>query len=1163
MSNSTKKPLQIKDLTIGEMPGFPSGMKPFKNFSDGINIIAGPNASGKSTTAHAIQKLIWQNETSRIKLSGLAKMNGDAWTLRVNSGQKIVQRNGVTDEISGVPAAEEQNRYMLALHKLMTADGKDLAKQIIRESVGGYDPEKAAEHLGYSSRVSTTGISTFKEFKNAEQAVRSSQQAQKAVKAEEKKLADLYGKKDEAEVSGRKAAFYKTVVETKKAEGKYTGLKTKLESFPEVLDHAHGEELLRVEELEREISAAEESIETASETIKKSNERLDQLTIPESGVPGKVIDELEGRAGRLETAERELLSFETEIKALERKRSEQIKRIGDHADPERLRELDLKDVGDLDKFLEEAHRLASEKRLAEQEIADLEKEGGKNPEDPDTVRQGITQLSYWLKELSEQREFPKWIILAIAALAILSAALGYFMPLAGAAGLAIILMLAVYGWIQLGMEIDNQSENIRIDDFGNTGLTAPSAWNADEVSARLDELISDLREARWNEKVNGKLESARKRLDNLNSRIKTTEKRKEELNERLSVLPEMPFSDPESYSQLAWYVSAVQDWQEADTNLLALNDKLDETRGQVEQELTKIADLIKPYTNDTAGDAAEAQAIYKNLSRQEEIRDRATEDIDRQQAVIAKEQNLIKKKSKDLTSVYEKFKLDKDEKDRLRQLIEQLDAYKRVKKTYELAKSEFENHSRTLEEHSLFEEERHHISGLSLDQAEDLLKELQEETEKLEPLRKEIADIEAKVNNVKSGNSLEKALSERDKTVENLKTHYEDNLQKLTGRLLADTIKEEMREQNRPKVFKEANRLFNRITKGRYELRMDEKDEPLFLAFDTVENIGRSLDQLSSGTRIQLLMAVRLAFVETQETSIKLPILADELLANSDDVRAEAIIEALTEISRDGRQVFYFTAQGDEVAKWENYLNRKGMTDHKVFYLTGGRSEAADIPMETEQEPIRLTREITEPGLLNHSQYGEVLNFPVFDPLMDEPEQLHLWYLLDDPNILYKALSSGIDYWGALKSYMNEGGIIEGLEEHRVRKMKEKADLLERYLQLYRQGRPRPIGRRVLEESGAVSDSFIEAVSKKLQELNGNPASLLQSLKNSEVSGFRTNKIEELEAYLLEYGYLDDRDPLDKDTMTVALQAFISNLDLSREEAERFLEMFSGIEMEG
>lgn len=1157
MSNSPKKPLQIKDLSISRMPGFSDGMKPFKDFSEGINIIAGPNASGKSTTAHAIQKLIWQKNTGRIKLGGHAALNGDRWTLRVDSGQKMCQRNGVPDEISGVPAAEEQNRYMLALHMLMTADGKELAKQIIRESVGGYDPAKAAQDLGYDSKVSTTGIGVYKDVERAEKSVRESQEAQKAVKAEEQKLTDLYKQKEDAEASERKAAFYRSVIDAKRAEKKYSGLKTELENFPAELDLAHGEELKQAEELENEISSAEGSLNEVDDLISESQQELAQLTIPQSGIPMKIIDELEERAKRLEKAESELNSFETEKAGLEKKRSEALKRIGTGADADRLRKIDLRDIADVDKFLEEAHRLASEKWLLEQDVKNLEEERRHDTLDPEKVREGISQLSYWLKEATEKPEFPGWIIFTIGFLAIISAVSGYFMPVAGAVGLAAILILAVYGWLQLGKKGNDKTEQTRVKDFQNAGLNAPENWNPEKVSTRLDELVSDLHEARWDEKVSHSLKSLQERLDRKKSAIKEIESKRRDLEERLSVLPELPFDNPESYSQLAWYITAVQKWQEADSDLLTIVEKLKETKRQLKEELTRISELIKPYSETAPMDSAEAQAVWKKLKRQEEIRARATAEIDRQKSAIEKYQNLIDKKSEALTSIYKKFGLNTDEKNRLRQLMEQLDDYNRISKEYDLAKGEFERLIHTLEEHSLYEEEQSRLAELTIDQAETLQTKLVEESKELEPLRNRIAEIEAEVKTVKSGNSLEKALAERDQAVENLRDHYEENLQKITGRLLADTIKEEMREQNRPKVFKEASRLFNRITKGRYELRMDEKDEPEFIAFDTVENIGKNLDQLSSGTRIQLLMAVRLAFVETQETSIKLPILADELLANSDDVRAEAIIEALTEISRDGRQVFYFTAQSDEVAKWDTYLKKKGGVNHKVFYLSGEREEKEEV--QPQRMPIRLIRDIAEPGLLTHAQYADVLNVSKFDLLTDDPEQLHLWYLIEYPEMLHAALSAGIDYWGSLKSYLDAGGVIDGLSDQNIKRMKEKADLLERYLQLYRQGRPQPIDRNVLEESGAVSEKFIDAVYEKLKELNRNPAKLLEALRNSEVSGFRTNKMDDLENYLLEQGYLDTREPLDGAEILIRLQALLSNQKISREEAERFLEWLTDL----
>src|SRR5690606_37194719 len=103
---------------------------------------------------------------------------------------------------------------------------------------------------------------------------------------------------------------------------------------------------------------------------------------------------------------------------------------------------------------------------------------------------------------------------------------------------------------------------------------------------------------------------------------------------------------------------------------------------------------------------------------------------------------------------------------------------------------------------------------------------------------------------------------------------------------------------------------------GRYELRLDQQDEPEFTAFDEVDRLERRLEELSSGTRVQLLLAVRVAFVEQQEQGVMLPLLLDEVLGNSDDERARAIMAAAVELAREGRQVFYFTAQADEVVRW-------------------------------------------------------------------------------------------------------------------------------------------------------------------------------------------------------------------------------------------------------
>lgn len=1152
MNQSNKNPLRIKDLSVRKMPGFSSGMKPFKGFSDGINIIAGPNASGKSTTATAIQKLIWQSDTRNIHLIGQAEMNGEPWSLEVDSNKKVVQRQGVDDEIAGVPAAEEQNRYMLALHELLTADSKDLAQRIIRESVGGYDPGRAGEELGYNERISTTGTKQYKSYSEAEKTVRKSQESQKNIKKEEQRLGDLYREREEAELADRRRDFYDLAVEKMKAERAFKDFSMQIEEFPKVLEKANGEELKRVEEIESEIAEAGEVIRVAKSKITECRKRLDQLSIPDTGVAEHHLSELESRTVDIKDLEREIYRLEADRAALEKRRSEALRQIGKDVDPNAWQGLDLEDIGDLDHFLQEAHRVAGQKRILEKEIEDHEREEKPETLDRDLLNRGITSLTQWLKEVPESQKFPSWVMITIAVLAVVSAFAGYFAPLAGIAGMIVILFLSVYGLMQLKNSAGHSKSEIRVEDYRSTGLTPPEAWNPESVSERLDSLTEELREARWQERIKQKTENSRSRLKDLDGSFKQIVKKGEDLKERLSALPELPFDEPLSYTSLAVFIKHVQQWQKDHTEYLSVTEKLKKVKEQYREKMESFSERISDYTDEKVHDSAEVGAMYKTLKNQEEQRVRNEEEIRRQEKTISNQSSLTDRKQENLKEIYEKFEVQTGQKDQLRDLLNRLNDYRQTANDTRLAIQDFDRAKRKMEEHSLHGQEADQADELTLDQAEEIRQKLGAEAEKVNQIRNEIAEIEAKVNTVKSGKSLENALKNRDEALQELKGLYEDNLSSITGQLLVETLKEEMRDQNRPKVFKEANRLFNRITKGRYELRISEKEESEFRAYDTVDQIGRSLDELSSGTRIQLLLAVRLAFVETQETAVILPILADELLANSDDVRAEAIIEALTEISRDGRQVFYFTAQGDEVAKWEGYLSRNGEVDYKVFRLYGEKSGDHSNDFELDWEQSRLFNDVPEPGSLDHERYGERLNIPAFNPITDEPEQLHLWYLMDDPKLLYNALSSGIEYWGALKSFLAEGGLIEGLDEQENRKIEEKAELLDRFLKLYRQGRPKQIDRSVLEESGATR---VDEVADVLAKQGNNPKKLIDALNNGALKRYHGSVVDRMEEFFLEKGYLDTREPLSEDEIFIRLQAMISNQNISAGEAEKFIKM--------
>jgi len=69
-------------------------------------------------------------------------------------------------------------------------------------------------------------------------------------------------------------------------------------------------------------------------------------------------------------------------------------------------------------------------------------------------------------------------------------------------------------------------------------------------------------------------------------------------------------------------------------------------------------------------------------------------------------------------------------------------------------------------------------------------------------------------------------------------------------------------------------------------------------------------------------------------TGFQLPLLMDEILGKSNDARAQTIIESVIELCKDGRQIFYFTAQHDEVGKWITMLENR-----QIQYQTIDRAQ--------------------------------------------------------------------------------------------------------------------------------------------------------------------------------------------------------------------------------
>jgi len=131
---------------------------------------------------------------------------------------------------------------------------------------------------------------------------------------------------------------------------------------------------------------------------------------------------------------------------------------------------------------------------------------------------------------------------------------------------------------------------------------------------------------------------------------------------------------------------------------------------------------------------------------------------------------------------------------------------------------------------------------------------------------------------------------------------------KVASQILKREIELYRREHQDP-VLKIASRYFAELTFGGYgglKSDVDDNGQPLLVGI-TKDERSRTVDRMSSGTRDQLYLSLRLATLEWRlEKHQPMPFIADDLLINFDDARSEATIRALSELGAKN-QVILFT----------------------------------------------------------------------------------------------------------------------------------------------------------------------------------------------------------------------------------------------------------------
>lgn len=1156
-----KKHLIINSLHIDKMPGFPNGLPPFSQLSEHINIISGPNASGKTSTARMIKTALWpENGSSGLYLDCKMQVDKELWNVKIDSGKTISTRDGNPDSFSELPPSSSQNRYFLSLHELIKSEDKHLAEQIIKESSGGYDLSKAARKLNYNDGFFRSTISERKAYDAVKEEYQQLSQNQALLKQEEANLSVLKSKRDDAKKAKDFIGLYKIKSEHLHLLSQYETAKMKFEQFPDNMARLNDSDLVQLQTFESEEKEFQKNLQIAKTHVQAEKQRLSELNIPENGVPNALITEWEMRIENIKDLNQKIKDAEGKLENAEIALNESLKQLDPKVNSDKWKGLNLNQIEDVEKFIVEASQLSIEANSLNREIQNLTEEIERietsQQYNIQKIQLGIAILSDWLKAQNNTETVNKNKVRWLGITGIISAIASFFISLFFGIFGIIPLLVGIFAIIFIASrpsKTTSFNSDGFVSDFVRTGLNAPLSWTSEHVVEQLKILNEQLEKGLSAQEKHNELKRQKANREKLNPKLEELDKIGLELKEKLGAFPETPDGEAVNFASLGWFFVNAKKWQEAHQQFLEINTQLEKLNSLLDKEKSTIYLSLKDYNLSDHIDEVNLTARLKDIKAQEDIRKDANSNIRENERMISANQAQLDTLEKKQYAIYDRIGLEYGNIEMIKSLHKDLPDYQLAVKKVSETKLLLEEKEKALKNHSLFSELD---DDITYDQIDAKIQNYQEQANQYDELVNQIASIQEQIKQTGTKQALQKTLAEQDTAIENLKAKYEENLSAITGHLLVETLRKETRETQYPEVFKKAESHFVSITGGKYKLDVSNYDNMMtFRAFDVGNQEYLQLDQLSSGTRIQLLLSVRLAFIEQQERLVSLPLIVDELLANSDDIRARAIIEALIDISENGRQIFYFTAQDDELAKWKTHLSKIQLPAN--YIRLGKEAEKADLP-ETLFIPELQDLDLPSPDSMSHAEYGQAIGVQPFNPLNENASQLHLWYLINSPDLLYNCLRKNIRELGALRTYLQHGGSIPNAPNSFNDFIENSYKILEQYIKLYRFGRSIPINRQVLEEANAVSDTYIDRVSEVLKNVNGDPNQLLIELKNGAVSGFRSKKVDELEHNLKDKKYLSDDQALSEEEIRLRLQATIDKLKISNED---FMKLFKNIDL--
>ncbi|MEZ5979047.1 MAG: hypothetical protein R3F34_12595 [Planctomycetota bacterium] len=521
-------------------------------------------------------------------------------------------------------------------------------------------------------------------------------------------------------------------------------------------------------------------------------------------------------------------------------------------------------------------------------------------------------------------------------------------------------------------------------------------------------------------------------------------------------------------------------------------------------------------------DVAAAQARLETAERSLEERRRAqarTESDTRDADAAATEAERARTRR---AEAFARLRLEPGDLGGAEALLAQRDAYERQRsERHELVGTQREALARL--------EEAKHLADLSDEELDRRLEREEQRAKKREELSENIAAIRTRVEQARADDPWQAAATERDTKEREARELFEEQLVRLCAQHLVKDVRKEHKEKSSPRVMRRSDELLGRFTRGRYRIELGLKSRLCALDGETGKRM--ELDELSDGTRVQLLLAVRLAFAETLEApGEKLPWILDEAFGAADGDRLRELVGTVLEVASEGRQIVYLSAHPAEAALWTQIARERQLPQPQVVDLAEVRGLARS---KAEQVAAALPerRRLPEPAGLSESDWARAVRADA-PRRFDAPERLHVYHLLrEDREALRRLVEDGIERLGVVENAPAATAAALGDEAREA--PRGASGVARAVVEAWHVGRGRPIERADLRASGVKSDYFepLAALAKRFgDDARAMLAALEDKTQRKDLLGkaMRDTTLEKIATALEERGVVDSNEPLDR-----------------------------------